>query len=257
MTNFSVVTINWNNLAGLQKTYESIVRQKYRNFRWIVMDGASTDGSAQWLAELNEPLAEITSEADKGIYDAMNKGLIRATETPGYTLFMNSGDQFYDENSLEKVALAADRASVVPKYIYGDYYLENAEGKLTAAYGKPINKIFLGMPSCHQAMYFENAHLSKIRFRQNYKLSADYCMIIEFVKELDKNSEILHLRTPLCIFDTTGVSQRRRFAALKEDVDIRMQYLKLNAPKAYGLYGLHYLHTHSKILRATLEKRFA
>lgn len=257
MTNFSIVTINWNNLAGLQKTYASIVRQNYRHFRWLVIDGASTDGSAEWLAQLNEPLAEIVSEADKGIYDAMNKGLVKATETPGYTLFMNSGDQFYDETSLEKVAQAAEQAAVQPKYIYGDYYLENAEGKLTAAFGKNINKISRGMPSCHQAMYFENTHLSTIRFRQNYKLSADYCMIIEFVTGLDDKTEILHVRTPLCIFDTTGISQRQRFAALKEDVDIRMQYLNLAAPKAYGLYGLHFLHTHSKILKAALEKRLA
>jgi putative colanic acid biosynthesis glycosyltransferase len=257
MTNFSIVTINWNNLAGLQKTYESIVLQKYRNFRWIVIDGASTDGSVEWLAQLNEPLAEVTSEPDKGIYDAMNKGLARATETPGYTLFMNSGDRFYDESSLEKVVHAVELAAIAPKYLYGDYYLENAEGRLKAAFGKPINKISMGMPSCHQAMYFENTHLSNIRYRQNYKLSADYCMIIEFVTGLNKKNEILHIHTPLCIFDTTGISQRRRFAALKEDLDIRMQYLNLAAPKAYGLYGLHFLHTHSKTLRASFDKRLA
>lgn len=257
MTNFSIVTINWNNLAGLQKTYESILLQKHRHFRWIVIDGASTDGSLEWLTQLNEPLAEITSEPDKGIYDAMNKGLMRATETSGYTLFMNSGDRFYDEGSLEKVAQAAEQAAIAPKYIYGDYYLDNAQGRLRAAFGKNINKISLGMPSCHQAMYFENTHLSNIRFRQNYKLSADYCMIIEFVTGLDAKTQILHIRTPLCIFDTTGVSERQRFAALKEDAHIRMQYLNLAAPKAYGLYGLHFLHTHSKMLRAALEKRLA
>ncbi|WP_339649657.1 glycosyltransferase [Halopseudomonas pelagia] len=257
MINFSIVTITWNNLAGLQKTYESIARQKYRHYRWIVIDGASTDGSVEWLAQLNEPRAEITSEADKGIYDAMNKGLVQATETPGYTLFMNSGDRFYDDSSLQKVVQAVTGAAADPKYLYGDYFLESAEGKLTAAYGKSIDKISLGMPSCHQAMYFENAHLRHIRFRQNYQLSADYCMIIEFVRGLDAATQILHIRTPLCIFDMTGISQRRRFAALREDVHIRMQYLKLGATKAYGLYGLHFLHTHSKILRAALEKRLS
>ncbi|WP_282343741.1 glycosyltransferase [Pseudomonas sp. PS02288] len=85
MTSFSIVTINWNNLAGLTKTYESVAAQTYRNFRWIVIDGASNDGSVEWLKELKDDHAEITSERDKGIYDAMNKGLVKASETPGYT----------------------------------------------------------------------------------------------------------------------------------------------------------------------------
>ncbi len=257
MVHFSIVTINWNNLEGLKQTYESVVRQTYRDFRWIVVDGASNDGSVEWLNALDDPMAEIISERDNGIYDAMNKGLVKGAAVPGYTLFLNSGDSFYDESVLEKVARAAEEAAIQPKYIYGDYYLQGASGKLTPAFSKPIERLFIGMPSSHQAMYFENEHLRTVRFRENYKLSADYCMIIEFVNGLKSKDEVLRLNEPLCIFDLTGVSEQRRFAALKEDNHIRRSYLKLSWLKTYVLYGLHFAHAHIKWIKAALDRRAA
>ena len=101
MISFSIVTINWNNFDGLKETYRSLASQTYRNFRWIVIDGASKDGSGEWLRQLDDSQAEITIEPDKGIYDAMEKGRQRAVETPGFTLFLNSGDSFADPTVLE------------------------------------------------------------------------------------------------------------------------------------------------------------
>jgi putative colanic acid biosynthesis glycosyltransferase len=250
---FSIVTINWNNLAGLQQTYQSLACQTYRDFRWIVVDGASTDGSAEWLATLDEARAEITSEPDRGIYDAMNKGLLKATQRGGYTLFLNSGDALSDAAVLEQVAQAITSAAAPPKYVYGDYYLKNAAGNLKKAYAKRIERLLIGMPSSHQAMYFENTHLRGVRFREDYKLSADYCMIIEFVAALPA-SAVLQLPIPLCIFDTTGISQRRRLDALKEDLQIRRHYLKLSSVTSLALYLLHYLHTHTKLAKAALGR---
>jgi len=249
MVQFSIVTINRNNLAGLIKTYASIAAQTYQDFRWIVMDGASTDGCVEWLANVKDARAEITSERDKGLYDAMNKGLSSAVKTPGYTLFLNSGDTFHDAEVLEKVARSVQAAGGLPRYVYGDYCLEDATGKLTPVAGKTIGHLHLGMPTSHQAMYFENQHLSAVRFRDEYKLSADYCMIIEFVSGLDADNEILRLPITLCNFDSTGISQRRRFDALKEDRIIRQRFLKHSALRAGALYLMHFVHTHSKIWR--------
>jgi putative colanic acid biosynthesis glycosyltransferase len=253
MTSFSIVTINWNNLAGLRQTYRSLAGQTHRDFRWIVIDGASTDGSAEWLAALADARAEITSEPDRGIYDAMNKGLLQASQTEGYTLFLNSGDTLCDASVLARVAAAIERAEVAPKYVYGDYYLKNAAGTLKSARAKGIEHLAIGMPSSHQAMYFENRHLGGVHFREDYRLSADYCMIIEFVAGLPK-SAVLQLPMPLCIFDTTGISQRRRLDALKEDLQIRRRFLKLSSRSAAALYLLHYLHTCTKLARTALGR---
>jgi putative colanic acid biosynthesis glycosyltransferase len=256
MTQFSIVTINWNNLAGLKATYQSVRRQTYRNFRWIVIDGASDDGAAEWLAKLNDPQAEITCEPDRGLYDAMEKGRQKAVTTPGYTLFLNSGDSFSDARVLERVAAAIESAATAPGYVYGNYLLQSASGRLTQAYAKPIERLAVGMLSSHQAMYFENEHLKAVHFRDDYKLSADYCMIIEFTNRLDHAREVLRLDETLCIFDLTGVSEKRRFAAIREDVHIRDRYMGLPAYKNYVLYGLHYLHAYIKLLKAALDRRF-
>ena len=254
MTCFSIVTINWNNLGGLKETYQSLREQTCRNFRWIVIDGASTDGSVEWLQALDDPLAEITIEKDKGIYDAMNKGRLRAIETPGYTLFLNSGDSLADASTLARVSAAVESAHIAPKFIYGDFYQKNAEGQLTRRNARPISRAPLGLPASHQTMYFENERLRQFEFRLEYRLSADYCMLLEFLKGLDTATAVMQLPLPLCIFDTTGVSNKRRFEAIREDMQIRMRFLNYSSVNAFGLYVLHYLHTHSKQLRSALGR---
>jgi len=103
-------------------------------------------------------------------------------------------------------------------------------------------------------MYFENERLQRFTFRLDYKLSADYCLLLEFLQGLDLQAEVLQLPFPLCIFDTTGVSHKRRFEAIREDMDIRQRFLKFSKPNALALYALHYVHTHSKQLRASLGR---
>ncbi|GGJ93166.1 glycosyltransferase [Pseudomonas matsuisoli] len=255
MALFSIVTINWNNLAGLEKTYRSVASQTCKDYRWIVVDGASTDGGVEWLNALNDPHAEITSEKDKGIYDAMNKGLERSTLTDGYTLFMNSGDTFADEHVLEKVANAIKSAPKRPRFVWGDYYTQREDSPTRAHTAKDADKLWVGMLSSHQAMYFENQRLrqQQTRFREKYRLSADYCMLIEFVKDIPRD-ELLKLSFPLCVFDMTGISETQRFAALKEDMQIRRLFLKLSSPHSFLLYLLHYAHTHTKMLRANFGR---
>lgn len=250
MINFSIVTINWNNLEGLKDTYRSLVNQTYRNFRWIVIDGASNDGSGEWLRSLDDKQAEITIEPDKGIYDAMDKGRQRAVETPGYTLFLNSGDSLGSADVLAKINEAFAKADVEPKFIYGDFYRKDGKGTLSPVSAKPIERAPLGLPASHQTMYFENERLRNYSFRLNYKLSADYCLLLEFLQGLDPQRDVMQLSFPLCIFDTTGVSHKRRFEAIREDMDIRKRFLNYSAANAFALYVLHYIHTHTKLVRA-------
>lgn len=253
MINFNIVTINWNNLPGLVATYKSLNEQAYKNYRWIVIDGASKDGSLDWLESLNNEKAEITSQPDKGIYDAMNKGLLKALESPGYTLFLNSGDTFANTEVLEQVSAAIQSSSKKPLFVYGDFFIKLPSGKLNYKAAKAISKLKLGLPASHQTMYFANDGLRHVTFRTKYKLSADYCMLIEFLKNSDLSKDVIKLKTPLCIFDTTGASNTRRFEAIKEDMDIRMKYLSLPALEAFSLYVLHYFHTHLKNLKVMIK----
>ena len=94
----SIITVNYNNKAGLQKTIDSVVCQTWRDFEWIVIDGGSTDGSKELIEQYQQHFAYWCSEPDKGVYNAMNKGISKAKGE--YLNFMNSGDCFYNEYSL-------------------------------------------------------------------------------------------------------------------------------------------------------------
>jgi glycosyltransferase involved in cell wall biosynthesis len=94
----SIITINYNNLAGLQRTVESVVNQSWKEFEYIVIDGGSTDGSADYIESQSENIDYWVCEPDSGIYNAMNKGITKATGE--YLLFLNSGDHFYTLNIL-------------------------------------------------------------------------------------------------------------------------------------------------------------
>jgi glycosyltransferase involved in cell wall biosynthesis len=98
MLKLSIITINYNNLEGLKRTVESVLNQTWKEFEYVIIDGGSTDGSAAYIESQSEHIDYWVSEPDKGIYNAMNKGIIKARGE--YFLFLNSGDHFYTTNIL-------------------------------------------------------------------------------------------------------------------------------------------------------------
>ena len=108
---FSIITVNYNNCDGLQKTIESVINQSYSDFEFIIIDGGSTDGSVDIIKQKEQNITYWVSENDKGIYNAMNKGIQHAQGE--YLNFMNSGDTFYDSNVLRNIALELDNFDIV------------------------------------------------------------------------------------------------------------------------------------------------
>ena len=97
----SVITINFNNKEGLAKTIVSVVGQTTRDFEWIIIDGGSTDGSRELIENNSDYITYYVSEPDKGIYNAMNKGIVASHGE--YLLFLNSGDYLYNKDVIEQV----------------------------------------------------------------------------------------------------------------------------------------------------------
>ena len=118
----SIITINYNNCAGLKKTIDSVVAQTYRDFEWIVIDGGSTDGSRALIEQNASHLSYWVSEPDHGVYHAMNKGLDAAQGE--YLLFLNSGDWLVAADTLEKCQLDSTSADV----LYGDSLFVYTDG---------------------------------------------------------------------------------------------------------------------------------
>ena len=98
---FSIITINYNNCEGLRRTIESVVNQTCHDFEYIIIDGGSTDGSVDVIKQYADQIDYWVSEPDKGIYNAMNKGV--AVAKGEYCLFLNSGDSLHNNSALAKV----------------------------------------------------------------------------------------------------------------------------------------------------------
>ncbi len=114
----SIITVNLNNKEGLQKTIDSIVPQTFKDFEWIVIDGGSTDGSKELIERFSDHMSFWVSEPDKGIYNAMNKGIKVAKGE--YVNFMNSGDCFAKDTVLEEVFINPHSADVLYGYMTRD-----------------------------------------------------------------------------------------------------------------------------------------
>lgn len=101
MSLLSIITINYNDALGLEKTINSVVNQSWCEFEYIVIDGGSTDGSLNVIEKNKNKITYFVSEKDKGIYNAMNKGIVKANGK--YILFLNSGDYLVNSEVLENV----------------------------------------------------------------------------------------------------------------------------------------------------------
>lgn len=111
----SIITVNFNNLEGLKRTFESVASQTFRDYEWLVIDGGSTDGSKEFIEQHQAHFAYWCSEPDKGIYHAMNKGILKSAGA--YLNFMNSGDQFAAEDTLAIVFAEPRTADIVYGYM--------------------------------------------------------------------------------------------------------------------------------------------
>lgn len=211
---FSLITITLNNIEGLQKTYNSVQNQTLKGYEWLAIDGNSSDGTKEWLKTVP---ATAISEADNGIYDAMNKGIERAKGK--YILFLNAGDTIAGPETLHKIAdtIKNDR----PDFIYGDSY-EDKHYKRARAH----KHIARGMITSHQAMLYRRATIGNLRYSADYKIAADYDFTARFLSAA-KNA--LYCQFPICNFESGGLSQNNAAAARTEESQIR-KALGLGSP---------------------------
>ena len=234
---FSVVTICYNDLQNLQRTSSSVLGQSNMSFEWIVVDGNSTDGSRQFLEKIADSRLTWQSESDRGLFDAMNKGMDRANGR--YLIFMNSGDTFFDSNTLDKVSVAIASAKVEPAFVYGDSIDFSADGVSYRRVAKSHLLHWRGQFAQHQAMFFRQ---TRLRYDLSYPLTADYAFIGQFLKSVHQSSEIVRLDVPVCRFLLGGLNEKKRFRALREDFLIRRRVFGMSLWASAILYALHLAH---------------
>lgn len=122
---FSVITVTYNAEAVLEDTIQSVISQTYRHVEYIIIDGASKDNTLSVINRYKEHISHIVSEPDKGLYDAMNKGIGLATGD--YLCFLNAGDSFHEDDTLQQMVHSIT-GSKLPDVLYGETALVDKEG---------------------------------------------------------------------------------------------------------------------------------
>lgn len=220
---FSIVTICWNAASCLAPTLRSVDGQTFTDYEHLIIDGASTDGTLSLLESTPSAMRRIVSERDKGIYDAMNKGIRHARGR--YLIFLNAGDALHAPDSLQKIADAI-ALNGEPDVVYGQTDIVDADGKrigprhLTAPDVLSWKDFSRGMLVCHQA-FVAKAELAP-EYDLQYRFSADYDWCI---RVLQKSSKIVGLgNTVLIDYLAEGATTRNRFKSLRERFGIMCRY---------------------------------
>lgn len=220
----SVVTIVFNGEKEIEHTILSVIHQTYKNIEYVLIDGASKDGTMHVVEKYKDYFAKIVSEPDKGIYNAMNKGLCLVSGD--YVIFANSGDCVASQDVFEKVVEAASKEQNIPDMIYGNYK-ESGEGameKEIPCYSH--ERVWYGMFASHQSIFYRLGMLrgNNILFDESYKVAADYKMTMQSVVASKH-----FLKVPICIseFDITGVSSQNQDLGLYEADKARKEVLKM------------------------------
>lgn len=198
----SIITINYNNAEGLDRTIKSVVSQTYLNKEYIIVDGASSDNSLDVIRKYSESITKSLSEPDTGIYNAMNKGIRMATGD--YCIFLNSGDVFFSSIVLEKVSNYLQTG----KDIYnGNSLFTDSNGKITwyRKGHRDISKYYFYHSSiCHQASFIKTSVIKGIMYDESLKMVSDWKFWIEAI--CINNVSYAAINVDVCCYDECGIT---------------------------------------------------
>lgn len=263
--NVTLITCTYNAEAVLQRTLDSVLRQSHGNIEHIIIDGKSKDATlsiARQYKAANDlkrtgHKVVIVSEPDKGLYDAMNKGINMATGD--YLCFLNAGDMLYDKDTIKSIAAAGDGhggsangSRVEASVIYGETDIVDDQGKflrhrrLQAPEKLTWRSFRNGMLVCHQSFYANTAIAKATPYNLKYKISADVDWCIRIMKEGDRRGmTTCNTHKVLCNYLAGGMSNKHQRTSLHERYDTMVEH--------YGKYSTIMRHLWF-IIRSLIKK---
>lgn len=227
---FSIITVCFNAEKTIRSTMDSVLKQDYENFEYIVVDGASMDGTKAIIQEYARMDARMQwrSEPDRGVFHAMNKGISRAKGD--FLLFLNAGDEFHSADILQRAAEIADGADV----IIGDVAFKTKSGLSKHVY--PVGEELLenlkkGESVCHQVIFAAKDTLSE-GFDERYMTCADYDWIC---RQVNVGRNIVKLNATVVDYDLSGITFQTKYQRIhwKEYFEIIGRHF----PRAEFPYG--------------------
>lgn len=204
----TVITVTYNCGPRLEDTILSILNQSYSNIEYIVIDGGSHDGTLDILKRYDHAIDYWVSEPDKGIYDAMNKGI--RLSSGEWLSFLNAKDTFCEPGTIESVAKAFFQSNA--KFVYSDVLLSNHESDAIHQYKCDHQRLIIN----HQAsIYRKSLHAEHGLYIVAPKLSISDYLFFSLISPADYQKTNI----PIAVYDTTGVSQSQKSVEQKFIVD--------------------------------------
>lgn len=217
---FSVVTVTLNALSLLPETESSLRRQTCADYEWIVQDGESIDGTKEWLRAASPSV--LVSERDEGIYDAMNRAVMRCNGE--WVYFLNAGDQFADSRVLDDVASAL-QGDPLAEVVYGDvvYFGKNGKRRRRFHWVKRRNLVFGDL--CHQAVFVRRSlFLRHGLFDSSLRWNADFDW---FLKVFRSGVSLLYVQRDIANFQDAGAHVQAAHRSAAERNVVRGRYIPL------------------------------
>lgn len=212
---FSIVIVSLNTKNEFLKTIKSVEKQKYKNYEIVIVDGKSEDGSINVIKKLKKKKIKFIIEKDKGIYDAMNKGVKKSSGE--WIIFLNSGDIFYNSNVLKKIS---QKKVHNYKILFGNTVINNQYFNYILK-GEKFNSNTILMPFCHQSSLVKRKLLLKFPFSLKYKIASDFDF---FKKSFVRNISFYNLNFVVSKISSNGISDKKRNIVYDENIKIISNY---------------------------------
>ena len=202
---YSIITINFNNKEGLKKTIESVIHQTYRDFEYIVIDGGSTDGSVELLKEYDKQIDYWVSEPDSGIYQGMNKGIVKSTGN--YLNFMNSGDTFYSNKVLAETIdfLKCD-------IVHGRLFDRSRNCFPYLISQTPTMRYFYESSIQHPSCFIKRSLFDNMLYDEHFRIVSDWKFFIQQI--IFENCSFSFMPIIVASFEGEGLSVSQQFEAI-------------------------------------------
>ncbi len=219
----TVITVVRNGEGTLERTIRSVLDQSYGNLEYIIIDGGSTDGTLDIIRKYDNRIAYWVSEPDKGIYDAMNKGVAMAT---GDLVALLNSDDYYEPGALQIVVDAYRRCGAETQtIIYGDYSILDDRLCVKTQFRSDL-RFWRGMSICHQAMFVSRDIYRTVSYDTSLRLAADYAFLVDAIRS---GVRFVPTNTFLVVFGNAGASYTHVLASYREILSVLR--------KRFGLFG--------------------
>lgn len=233
---FSIITVCRNARQTVGDSVTSLLRQSISDFEYIVIDGASTDGTLDVIYQMTAHVnLRIVSESDAGIYDAMNKGVRMARGK--WLYFLNAGDEFADQRVLERVLAALNQSPDI-ELGYGDVIYRSAGQQRLVRFDCLTRWNIRFEHLCHQAVFARRNLFERIgHYDTRYRINADYDWLL---RAFSSGADYAYIGFPIALYDSTGFSELERDQRELERKIVRKQYMpKLGASLLYFCYRVY------------------